>query len=74
MKARLPVVLGQTDAVGFPVAGVVKDARVVRDLATRLGVATPAIAASLASFEATVAAGYGDADLAAMVRLAAETN
>ncbi|TDK35456.1 NAD(P)-dependent oxidoreductase [Rhizobium deserti] len=74
MKARLPVVLGETSAVGFPVSGVVKDARVVRDLAGALGVAIPAIAASLASFEATMEAGFGEADLATMVRLAAETN
>lgn len=74
MKARLPVVLGESSAVGFPVSGVVKDARVVRDLAATLGIAIPAIAASLASFEATVEAGYGEADLATMVRLAAETN
>jgi 3-hydroxyisobutyrate dehydrogenase len=74
MKARLPVVLGETAVVGFPVSGVVKDARVVRDLAATLGIAIPAIAASLASFEATVEAGFGEADLATMVRLAAETN
>jgi 3-hydroxyisobutyrate dehydrogenase len=74
MKARLPVVLGETAVVGFPVSGVVKDARVVRDLAATLGIAIPAIAASLASFEATVDAGFGEADLATMVRLAAETD
>jgi 3-hydroxyisobutyrate dehydrogenase len=74
MKTRLPVVLGETEAVGFPVSGVVKDARVVRDFAAELGVSIPAVAASLASFEATVDAGFGEADLATMVRLATESD
>ncbi len=73
-KSRLPVIRGETTAVGFPVSGAIKDARVVRELAAQLNVALPAISASLSSFEAAAAAGYGDADLATMVRLVAESD
>ncbi|MGK6317618.1 NAD(P)-dependent oxidoreductase [Neorhizobium sp. DT-125] len=72
MKSRLPVILGETDAVGFPVSGVLKDMGVVLDLADRLGVATPAIEAARASFEEAAAMGYAGADLATVVRLALE--
>jgi 3-hydroxyisobutyrate dehydrogenase-like beta-hydroxyacid dehydrogenase len=73
-KSRLPVIRGETTAVGFPVSGAIKDARVVRELAAQLNVALPAISASLSSFEGAAAAGYGDADLATMVRLVAESD
>jgi 3-hydroxyisobutyrate dehydrogenase len=72
MKGRLPVVLGETDHVGFPVSGVVKDIRVVRDFAAQVGVPVPAMAAALKSFEDTAEAGLADADLATMVRIALE--
>ncbi|MCJ9749968.1 NAD(P)-dependent oxidoreductase [Neorhizobium sp. BETTINA12A] len=72
MRSRLPVILGETEAVGFPVSGVLKDMGVVLDLARGLGVATPAIEAARASFENAAALGYGDADLATVVRLALE--
>jgi 3-hydroxyisobutyrate dehydrogenase-like beta-hydroxyacid dehydrogenase len=71
-KSRLPVILGETDAVGFPVSGAIKDGRLVRDVASALGIDTPAMAASLRSFEAAAEAGWGKADLATMVRLVAE--
>lgn len=74
LRSRLPVIRGESDAVGFPVSGAIKDAGVVRDLAARLGVPLPAIAASLASFEKAAADGYAEADLATMVRLAAESD
>lgn len=71
-KARLPVIRGEDDVVGFALSGVVKDARVVANLADHLRLSLPAIRASLTSFEEADAMGYGDADLATMVRLAAE--
>jgi len=74
LKSRLPVIRGETDVVGFPVSGAIKDARVVRDLAAKLGVELPAIGASLASFEAAEVAGYGQSDLATMVRLVAQSD
>jgi 3-hydroxyisobutyrate dehydrogenase len=70
MKGRLPVVLGETDHVGFPVSGVIKDVSVVRDFAAQIDVAIPAMRAALASFEGAAAAGFADADLATMVKLA----
>jgi 3-hydroxyisobutyrate dehydrogenase len=72
MRSRLPVIVGETEAVGFPVSGVLKDMGVVLDLARGLGVATPAIEAARASFENAAALGYGEADLATVVRLALE--
>ncbi|MGK6316584.1 NAD(P)-dependent oxidoreductase [Neorhizobium sp. DT-125] len=71
-KARLPVIRGENKAVGFAMSGVVKDARVIVTLAEQVGVPIPAITASLASFAEAEGWGYGDADLATMVRLVAE--
>lgn len=72
MRSRLPVILGETDNVGFPVSGVLKDMGVVFELASRLGVATPAIEAAHASFKEAAALGHGEADLGTVVRLALE--
>ncbi|MEN3149820.1 NAD(P)-dependent oxidoreductase [Neorhizobium sp. IRAMC:178] len=72
MRSRLPVILGETEAVGFPVSGVLKDMGVVFDLARGLGVATPAIQAARASFENAAALGFAEADLGTVVRLALE--
>lgn len=71
-KARIPVILGETDDVGFSVAGAVKDAHVVQALAEKMKLPVPAMAAALASFEAVIEKGHGEADLATMTRLAAE--
>lgn len=67
---RLPVLRGESDAVGFSVAGVVKDGAMFSRVAGTLQVETPAIAAAIASFRAYDAAGHGDEDLARMVRAA----
>lgn len=67
---RLPVLKGESDAVGFPVSGVVKDGRMFSRVARMLQVETPAIAAAIASFGAYDAGGHGDEDLARMVRAA----
>ncbi|WP_117193252.1 NAD(P)-dependent oxidoreductase [Rhizobium terrae] len=72
MRSRLPVILGETEAVGFPVSGVLKDMGVVFDLAGHLGVETPAIRASHASFAQAAAMGFAEADLGTVVRLALE--
>lgn len=67
---RLPVLKGESDAVGFPVSGVVKDGRMFSRVAAMLQVETPAITAAMISFGAYDAAGHGDEDLARMVRAA----
>ena len=67
---RLPVLKGESDAVGFPVSGVVKDGRMFSRVAAMLQVETPAITAAMISFGAYDAAGHGDDDLARMVRAA----
>jgi 3-hydroxyisobutyrate dehydrogenase-like beta-hydroxyacid dehydrogenase len=72
MKSRLPVILGQTETVGFPVSGVLKDMGVVFEVAGRLGVPTPTIEAACQSFRQAAALGHGEADLGAVVRLALE--
>ena len=72
MKSRLPVILGQSDTVGFSLSGVVKDARVVEALAEALQLDLPATQAARQSFEAVEAKGYGEADLAMMVRIATQ--
>lgn len=71
LKSRLPVIRGETEEVGFPVSGAVKDARLVSAVAAELGIEVPAMSASLASFESVLAAGLGGRDLATMVRHAA---
>jgi 3-hydroxyisobutyrate dehydrogenase-like beta-hydroxyacid dehydrogenase len=72
MRSRLPVILGQSDAVGFSLSGVVKDARVVAALAEALQLDLPATQAARQSFEAVEAKGHGEADLAMMVRIATQ--
>jgi 3-hydroxyisobutyrate dehydrogenase len=72
LKSRLPLIRGESDAVGFSLSGVVKDARVVAGLADELNVSLPAIRAALDSFEAAHHAGHGEADLATMVRAATD--
>ncbi|MGV8937853.1 MAG: NAD(P)-dependent oxidoreductase [Allorhizobium sp.] len=72
-KARIPVLLGESDDVGFTLAGAVKDARLVEATARQYGVDIPAMQASLKSFEAALEKGLGAADLATMVRDATDT-
>jgi len=69
---RMPVLLGQSDAVGFSVSGVLKDGAMFERTAAQYGVATPAIAAAVASYRAHAAKGHGEKDLATMVRAAYE--
>ncbi len=67
---RMPVVLGQSDAVGFSVSGVVKDGAMFRRTAAQYGVKVPAIEAAFASYSAHLDKGNGEKDLATMVRAA----
>jgi 3-hydroxyisobutyrate dehydrogenase-like beta-hydroxyacid dehydrogenase len=67
---RLPVLLGESDAVGFTVSGVVKDAGVFRRAAEQYGVPVPVIEAAFASFRAHQQKGHGETDLATMPRAA----
>lgn len=71
MKSRLPVVTGQSDAVGFSIDGVIKDATLICDFAAAIGASVPTTQAALASYRHAAAQGFGAADLATMVRLAA---
>ncbi|SIR05565.1 3-hydroxyisobutyrate dehydrogenase [Rhizobium sp. RU35A] len=72
-KSRLPVILGESDSVGFSLSGVVKDAGVVMDLAAALDLPLPAMAAARQSFLGAEQAGLGERDLATMVRAATES-
>lgn len=68
MKARAPIILGQSERVGFQITGVIKDAELFVATAQRLGVEAPAVKAALASYKGARDAGLGDKDLATMVR------
>lgn len=67
---RLPVLLGESDVVGFSVSGVVKDGVMFRRTAEQYGVKVPAIEAAFASYSAHLEKGNGERDLATMVRAA----
>ena len=66
------VLTGESDAVGFSVAGVVKDGVMFRRTARQYGVSVPAIEAAFASYSAHLEKGNGEKDLATMVRAAYE--
>jgi 3-hydroxyisobutyrate dehydrogenase-like beta-hydroxyacid dehydrogenase len=70
LLGRLDVIRGESDRVGFPVSGVAKDTALFASVAEGLGVAAPSVAAARESFGEAEAAGFGDADLAAMLRAA----
>lgn len=67
---RIPVILSQSDQIGFTVAGVVKDGVLIGRTAQQYGVPVPAMELALTSFQACKDAGHGDADLAVMIRTA----
>jgi 3-hydroxyisobutyrate dehydrogenase len=70
LAQRVPVILGESDAVGFTIAGVLKDGALFTRTARHYGVPTPAMEAALASYRACAEAGFGEADFAVMVRTA----
>ncbi len=70
LKGRRAEVLGDSDRVGFPVSGVIKDAVMFRSVAESFGVETPAVDAALSGFRDAEAAGLGQDDLAALIRVA----
>ncbi len=67
-RARLPELLGDSERVGFPVAGALKDASLFLDVAGRLGVEAPAMTAAKASFEAVADKGLAQKDVAMVIR------
>jgi 3-hydroxyisobutyrate dehydrogenase len=70
LAQRVPVILGQSDAVGFTIAGVLKDGALFTRTARQYGVPAPAMEAALASYRACAEAGLGEADFAVMIRQA----
>jgi 3-hydroxyisobutyrate dehydrogenase len=70
LAQRVPVILGQSDEVGFTISGVVKDGLMFTQTARQYGVAVPAIEAGLASYRGCEEAGFGEADFAVMIRAA----
>jgi 3-hydroxyisobutyrate dehydrogenase len=70
LAQRVPVILGHSDEVGFPIAGVVKDGAMFTRTAQQYGVPVPAIEAALASYRACRDSGLGDSDFAVMIRAA----
>lgn len=70
LAQRAPVILGQSDDVGFTISGVVKDGAMFARTAQHYGIAVPAMEAALASYRACQEAGLGEADFAVMIRAA----
>ena len=69
-KGRIPVLLGEESTVGFSLDGLVKDAELFADVAQSMSIEISALRAGLDSFRQVSAQGFGDADLAVMVRVA----
>lgn len=69
-RHRLPVLRGESDAVGFSASGVVKDGAMFSRVAAEMRVEIPAVSAAIASFNAFATGGHGEEDLARMVRAA----
>lgn len=69
-QSRLPVILEETDEVGFPVSGAAKDMAVFAEVARRNDVTTPAMDNVLGRYRALVANGDGARDLAHVVTAA----
>jgi 3-hydroxyisobutyrate dehydrogenase len=70
LAQRVPVILGQSDEVGFSISGVLKDGAMFTQTARHYGVPVPAIEAALASYRACEEAGFGESDFAVMIRAA----
>ncbi len=70
LTQRVPVILGQSDEVGFSISGVLKDGAMFTRTARHYGVPVPAIEAALASYRACEEAGFGESDFAMMIRTA----
>lgn len=70
LAQRVPVILGQSDDVGFTISGVVKDGALFARTARHYGVPVPAMEAALASYRACQEAGLAEADFAVMIRAA----
>lgn len=70
LAQRVPVILGQSDDVGFTISGVVKDGEMFGRTARQYGIAVPAMEGALASYRACEETGLGEADFAVMIRAA----
>jgi 3-hydroxyisobutyrate dehydrogenase len=70
LAQRVPVILGQSDEVGFTISGVLKDGAMFARTAQHYGIAVPAMEAALTSYRACQDAGFGEADFAVMIRAA----
>lgn len=68
LKGRMAEILGDSDRVGFTVAGVIKDARLFLDVTDGLGVEASSIRAALQSFCDLADRGMEGQDLAALIR------
>lgn len=74
LKSRMPIILGQSDAVGFSVKGGIKDTELFVSVAENYGVKAPAVAAALHNLKRAREAGFGFADLATMLIFDAKKN
>ena len=64
---RMPIISGESDAVGFSVEGITKDATLIAETAQSLGLSPAALEAALSRYQRMVDAGLGDLDLSKVV-------
>ena len=64
---RMPVIKGESDAVGFSVDGITKDAALMVAMSRDLGREATALKAALERYRAMVADGRGEQDLSTAV-------
>jgi 3-hydroxyisobutyrate dehydrogenase len=69
LKLKLPVLLGQTESVGFDIDGVVKDCGVTRRLAEAHHIEMRTLKGAQSVFCDAALAGWGARDVAAVPRL-----
>jgi 3-hydroxyisobutyrate dehydrogenase len=64
---RMPIISGESDAVGFSVAGITKDATLIAETGNALGRSPAALEAALRRYQRMVDDGLGDQDLSKVV-------
>lgn len=74
LAGKLPIIRGEDDRVEFDLSGMAKDLTAMIVAASAAGLRVPAATAARDSAAEAVAAGWGDRDLAALVRFVGQTD
>ncbi|PHR96909.1 MAG: hydroxyacid dehydrogenase [Blastopirellula sp.] len=70
LAAKVPVILGESQAVSFTTSGIAKDTQLFKRVAEEASIDTPVLDSALASFQNHCDAGFGEADFVSMVHAA----